>query len=107
MRKVLLALSGVAVALTTAPAASKTYVCTRWQDGVCVTQKRVKGRPPYQVGYVFGPDYAYTSVTDIPAPVVSYYHLGTDRRYVYDNGYIYVIDPANNAVVRVIDTYAH
>ena len=107
MRTILLALTGAAVALTTAPAASKTYVCTKWDNGVCVSQHRVKGRPPFQVGYVFGPNYAYTSVTDLPAPAVTYYHLGTTERYVYNDGYIYVIDPTTYAVTRVIDTFSH
>ena len=109
MRKVLLALSGAAVALTAAPAAlqAKTYVCTKWKDGVCVSTHRVKGTAPYAVGYVFGPSYSYTTVSDIPAPVTTYYHLGTDSRYVYTDGYLYVVDPTTGAVTKVIDTYGH
>jgi hypothetical protein len=109
MRKVLLALSGAAVALTAAPAAvqAKTYVCTRWHDGVCVSTHRVKGTAPYATGYVFGQTYAYTPYSDLPQPVVSYYHLNSDNRYVYSNGYVYVVDPATWAVTRVIDTFSH
>lgn len=107
MRTILLALSGLAAAVTAAPAASKNYVCTKWDNGVCVSTHRVKGTPPYAVGYVFGPSYSYTTVSNLPQPVVTYYHLGTDERYVYSNGYIYVIDPATNAVTRVIDTLSH
>lgn len=74
--------------------------------GVCVSLKRVKGTPPpFAVGYVFGPSYSYTTVGDIPQPVVTYYQLGTRERYVYNNGYLYVVDPATGAVTKVIDTY--
>jgi hypothetical protein len=105
MRKIFLALSGAALALTIAPAAqSKTYTCTKWKDGVCVSVHRVKGTPPQAVGYVFGPNYSYTTVTDLPQPVVTYYHLGTNERYVYSDGYIYVVDPTTYAITRVIDT---
>jgi hypothetical protein len=104
MRKALLVLSGVAVALTAAPAASKTFVCTKWQDGVCISTHRVKGTPPRAVGYVFGPSYSYTPIADVPQPVVSYYHLEPNERYVYSDGYVYVIDPTTYAVTRVIDT---
>jgi hypothetical protein len=109
MRKILLALSGAAVALTAAPsiAKEKTYVCTKWDNGVCVSTHRVKGTPPRAVGYVFGPSYSYTTVSDLPQPVVTYYHLGTNERYVYSDGYIYVIDPTTYAVTRVIDTLSH
>jgi hypothetical protein len=109
MRKILLALSGAAVALTAAPTAleAKTYVCTKWRDGICVSTHRVKGRPAYQVGYVFGPNYAYTSVSGLPQPLVTYYKLGSDHRYVYSNGYLYEVDPSTYAVVKVIDTYPH
>jgi hypothetical protein len=109
MRKVALALSSAAVALavaaTSAPA--KTYVCTKWDNGVCVSMHRVKGTPPYAVGYVFGPSYSYTPPTDLPQPVVTYYKLGSDKRYVYKDGYLYEVDPTTYAVTQVIDTYSH
>jgi hypothetical protein len=110
MRRLLFALSSAAVALvvTTGPAPAKTYVCTKWDNGVCVSMHRVKGTPPpYAVGYVFGPSYAYTNVTDIPQPVVTYYKLGSDKRYVYKDGYLYEVDPTTYAVTQVIDTYSH
>jgi len=94
----------VALAGTPAIAKEKTYVCTRWDNGVCVTTHRVKGTPPRTLGYVFGPNYTYTTVADLPQPVVTYYHLGDSNRYVYSDGYIYVIDPTSYAVTRVIDT---
>jgi hypothetical protein len=113
MRKILLALSGAAVALTAAPAALQAadrplpQVCLKWKDGICVSTHRVKGTPPpFASGYVFGPTYAYTPYATLPAPAVSFYHLSPDDRYVYANGYLYVIDPATYAVTRVIDTLA-
>jgi hypothetical protein len=107
MRTILLALSGAAVALTIAPASAKdpkTFVCTQWKDGVCVSTHRVRGTPaPYKVGYVFGPSYAYTTFSDIPQPVVTYYKLDSNGRYVYSDGYVYVVDPTTYAVTRVLD----
>jgi len=107
MRSVLLALSGAALVLSTAPASAKTYVCTKWDNGVCVSMHRVKGTPPQAVGYVYGPNYAYTTLSDIPQPVVTYYKLGSDMRYVYSDGYLYEVDPTTYAVTKVIDTYSH
>jgi hypothetical protein len=111
MRKILLALSGAAVAMTVTPAALqakvKTYVCTRWHDGMCVSTHRVHGTAPYAVGYRFGPDYSYTTYNALPAPLVSYYHLDPNGRYVYSNGYVYVVDPTTYAVTRVIDMFSH
>ena len=109
MRKVLLALSGAAVALTTAAAAAPVtgFTCTKWRDGVCVSTHRVKGRPAYAVGYVFGPNYAYTTVGGLPQPVVTYDNLTASNRYVYSNGYIYVVDPTTYAVERVITAITH
>jgi hypothetical protein len=107
MRSVLLALSGAVLVLSTAPASAKTYVCTKWDNGVCVSMHRVKGTPPRAVGYVYGPNYAYTTISDIPQPVVTYYKLGSDMRYVYSDGYLYEVDPTTYAVTKVIDTYSH
>ena len=108
MRKFLIALSGAAIALTATSAADakvKTYVCTKWKDGVCVSTHRVKGSPAaYKVGYVFGPNYSYTTYSTIPGPVTTYYKLDSNGRYVYSDGYVYVVDPTTYAVTRVIDT---
>jgi hypothetical protein len=110
MRTILLALSGAAVALTAAipaDAKPKMYTCTKWRDGVCVSTHRVRGDAPYKVGYVFGPSYSYTTLSDIPAPVVTYYKLDSNGRYVYSDGYVYVVDPTTYAVTRVLDVIAH
>lgn len=107
MKKILLAFSAAAFVLTTAPAAAKTYVCTKWDDGMCVSTHRVKGTPPRAVGYVYGPNYSYTAYSDIPQPVVTYYKLSDSGRYVYSDGYLYEVDPTTYAVTKVIDTYPH
>ena len=108
MNKILLAATGAVLALSVSPAsAQKAFVCTKWDSGVCVSTHRVKGSPPYAVGYVFGPNYSYNAVSDIPQPVVSYYKLGSDRRYVYHDGYLYEVDPHTYAVTQVVDTWAH
>ena len=107
MNRLMLAVPAVALALSAMPGSAKTYVCTKWDNGVCVSTHRVKGTPPFAVGYTFGPNYAYTSVSDIPQPVVTYYKLGADKRYVYSDGYLYEVDPTTYAVTQVIDTYAH
>jgi hypothetical protein len=107
MRKLLLALTGTALALTASATSAKTYVCTKWDNGICVSTHRVKGTPPYATGYVFGPSYSYTTLSDIPQPVVTYYKLGSDMRYVYNDGYLYEVDPTTYAVTKVIDTYGH
>jgi len=109
MRSVLLALSGAALVLSTAPVSAKTYVCTRWKDGVCLSMHRVHGsdQAPFATGYVFGPKYSYTAISDIPQPVVTYYKLGSGMRYVYNDGYLYEVDPTTYAVTKVIDTYSH
>lgn len=107
MKTALLILSGAAFVASAAPVSAKTYVCTKWHDGICVSAHRVKGKAPYDVGYVFGPKYSYTTVTGLPRPVVTYYKLGTDSRYVYDNGYLYYVDPTTYAVTKVIDTWPH
>jgi hypothetical protein len=110
VKRILLALTGAAIAVTGLPAMAKDkiYVCTKWKDGICLSTHRVKGTPPARaVGYVFGPTYTYTPYTDLPQPVVTHYSLNQDFRYVYSDGYIYVIDPTTYAVTRVIDTLSH
>jgi hypothetical protein len=110
MRTILIGLSSAAAALavTAAPAPAKSYVCTKWDNGVCNSMHRVKGTPPARaVGYVYGPNFTYTPLSDIPQPVVTYYKLGSDMRYVYDDGYLYEVDPTTYAVTKVIDTFSH
>jgi len=107
MRTALLLLSGAALAVSATPISAKTYVCTKWRDGMCVSTHRVKGTPPYTVGYKFGPDYSYTTVSALPGPVVTYYKLNPHSRYVYSDGYLYYVDPTTYAVTKVVDTWPH
>jgi hypothetical protein len=109
MKTLLLAVTGAAIGLTAVaaePAAAKpkVYTCTKWRHGVCVSTHRVRGtHPAYKVGYVFGPDYSYTAYSALPGPVTTYYKLDSNGRYVYSDGYVYVVDPTTYAVTRVLD----
>ena len=105
MKNSLLALTGAAVALTTAGAVAGPpvtgEVCTKYKNGECVSTHKVRGSP-YKVGYVFGPTYSYTTLSDLPQTVVVQQHLNPDVRYVYRDGYLYVVDPKSYAVTQVI-----
>ena len=114
MNKLLIALTGAAVAATgfaAAPAQARHYthraVCTRWHNHRCVawrdlTRAQARRRAAYRMGYVFGPNYGYTAYSALPHPYVVRYHLNPDYRYVYNGGYIYVVDPTSYAVTRII-----
>jgi hypothetical protein len=102
MTKALFALGIAAAAIvSSAPADARhrahMYACTKYRHGHCVAVHR------YKVGYVFGPSYGYTAYTALPHTYVTRYRLKPDYRYVYTNGYIYVVDPATYAVVRVLN----
>ena len=117
MKNLLLIAAGAAVALSAVPADARYRHhgrdCARWRHGHCVRWMNhgymvsMARHARYRTGYVFGQTYAYTPYSDLPQPVVTYYHLDTNERYVYSNGYIYVVDPTTYAVIRVIDTLAH
>jgi hypothetical protein len=113
MKIAILALAGTAVALSAAPVEARHHdratVCTMHRNGRCVGTNRMVARPAmvrhssrYRVGYRFGPSYSYTTYDALPRPYVTRYHLSPDSRYVYNNGYIYVVDPQTYAVQRVI-----
>lgn len=113
MKKLVLALAGAAAAvagLAAVPAQARHYtnhvVCARWHYHRCIVWRRLTVRQArragYRVGYVFGPNYAYTPVTAIPHPYVVRYRLSPDYRYVYQGGYIYVVDPTSYAITRII-----
>src|SRR5438309_7921898 len=83
MTKTIFVLTGAALALTSAPGAAQPTVakgvtCTKYVNGNCVQTHKVK----YKVGYVFGPSYTYTPISDIPQTVVTQYSLGDKYRYV-------------------------
>jgi hypothetical protein len=100
MTKLVLALGGVAVALTAMPAQAQhrtgPVTCAHRHHGRCEAWR------PRSVGFVFGPSYAYTDYGALPQPIVSRYHLRHNYRYVNENGYVYVVNPRNYRVVRVI-----
>jgi len=113
MSKALMALAVAGIAISAVPAqAEKHYsgvvTCSKVKEGVCVEYKRLTrgaaARANFDVGHVFGPTYTYTDVSAIPAPVVSEYGIKSDGRYVYQNGYLYEVDPGNYTVTRVIYT---
>jgi hypothetical protein len=113
MKKLLLALSGIAVTLSTAPADARhrhhDRVCAKWRHGHCVRwmthgyMVSTARHNRYRVGYVFGPDYRYTAYSALPQPYVARYHLSPDYRYVYRDNYIYVVDPTTYAVTRILN----
>lgn len=110
MMKALLALGTAAVALSATQADARRYTnhvtCQRWHHGRCVSWQRMTVRQArragYRVGYAFGPNYNYTDIGALPQPIVTRYHLGSNFRYVNDNGYVYVVNPRTYRVVRVI-----
>jgi hypothetical protein len=57
------------------------------------------------MGYVFGPSYGYTSYNALPPTYVRRYHLAPRYRYVYQNGYIYQVDPTTYAVMRILNAF--
>lgn len=57
----------------------------------------------YRVGYVFGPDYGYTTYSALPQPYVTRYHLSPDYRYVYTGNTVYVVDPTTYAITRILN----
>lgn len=109
MSKAFLALGGVAAVLVAAPATARHYSnyieCSKTKDGQCVAWHRMSRAKAdaYNVGYVFGPSYSYTPYGVLPSDYSSRYHLDPNGRYVYNNGYIYVVDPTTYAIQRVID----
>jgi hypothetical protein len=111
MTRVLLALGVAAVALTTAPADARRHhnatACAKWRHGRCVTYVRAV-RPHvrrYTVGYVFGPRYGYTAYSALPRTYVTRYRLAPRYRYVYNGGYIYVVDPRTYAILRILNAF--
>ena len=111
MTKIILALGAAAVALTVTPADAKKHYsnfleCSKVVNGACVSWHRMtrgKAARVYASGYVFGPSYEYTPYYMLPHDYAVRYSLEPSGRYVYSNGYIYVVDPTTYAVTRIID----
>ena len=54
-------------------------------------------------GYRFGRNYRYTSYNALPRTYVRQYNLSPRYRYVYQDGYIYQVDPTSYAVTRILE----
>jgi len=112
MTRVILALGAAATAVSAAPAGAEKHYsnyieCSKVVNGACVKWHRLtRGaaiRAAYKTGYVFGPSYSYTPYGVLPHDYAVRYSLEPSGRYVYSNGYIYVVDPTTYAVTRIID----
>ena len=83
--------------------------CAKWKHGRCMRRGNAyayghnRGNGDYNVGYRFGPSYAYTPYDQIPQPYVTRYSLNRDGRYVYRDNRVYVVNPNTYAVERVLD----
>jgi hypothetical protein len=114
MTRALLALGAAAVVFSAAPAAAEKHysnyiVCSKVKNGACGSWKRLtRGAAvrAYATGHVFGPTYTYTPFDMLPHDYTVRYSLDPNGRYVYSDGYIYVVDPTTYAVTRVIDVLA-
>lgn len=116
MTKLLLAMGAAAVALGATPASADhgrhyrhhARTCAKWRHGHCVRwmnygySRSMMNHSGYRVGYVFGPNYRYTSYSAIPRTYVDRYGLTPDGRYVYTNNTVYVVDPATYAITRIL-----
>ena len=71
--------------------------CAHRHHGVCTAV-----RPRFNVGYAFSPSYGYTAFDTLPSPFVTRYRLHDNFRYVNQDGFVYVVNPRTNRVVRVI-----
>ncbi|WP_308517733.1 hypothetical protein [Sphingomonas flavescens] len=110
--KFVIATAAAAIAVAATPASARTYSdvvrCVKVADGKCTkwdrltTEQAMKAQ--WKTGYVFGPTYTYTDFSTIPQNFVTEYGLDPSGRYVYQNGYIYVVDPTTYAVSKVIYT---
>jgi len=110
MMKLLLATGVAAVALTATPSEARhhytnTMACTKWRHGTCVQYKRLTRHQAYRMGYRFGPTYQYTAYDALPRTYVTRYHLAPHYRYVYQNGYIYQVDPTTYAITRILNAF--
>ena len=112
--KMVLALAGAAVVMSAVPAEArhhtKAMVCTKYRHGKCIAAHGVATRKAmvrhgtrYRTGYVFGPNYGYTSYSSLPSRYATRYHLNPDYRYVYSGNTIYVVDPTTYAITRILN----
>ena len=100
-----------AVALAAVPAAAKPkdpaqLGCTQMQNGQCAAWAELtpKQARAVRMNDVFGANYPYyLKVTDLPEDTVREYNLDPRSRYIATtDGYIFVVDPNDYEVTRVI-----
>ncbi len=111
--KQLLILAGVAALVSTAPAYAKPKGNAGYGAGGCppgLAKKNPPCIPPgqakklYGVGYKFDRGFnGYTPYNQIPYDLRNQYGLDPHGRYIYDQNYIYQVDPATYVVSRVLD----
>ena len=111
--KMLLSLAAVAgIALSAAPAAAQHRGDQRdWNNDSSrhhgdndSHRGRHSHHAQWSQGYRFGPGYSYTSYNSLPRAYVRNHHLSSRYRYVYNDGYIYQVDPTTYAVRRILDS---
>jgi len=116
--KQILILAGAAALASTAPAYAKPghgnpHGAVGYGVGGCPLGLAKKGNgclPPgqakkrYGVGYRFDRGFAgWTPYNQIPYDLRNRYDLNPYGRYIYDQNYIYQVDPTTYAVSRVLD----
>jgi len=110
--KQLLILAGLAALASTAPADAKPkgygYGTAGCPPGLA--KKNPPCIPPgqakklYGVGYRFDRGFnGWTPYNQIPYDIRSQYGLEPNGRYIYDQNYIYQVDPTTYVVSRVLD----
>jgi hypothetical protein len=110
--RTLFALAAASIVVAAVPAQARTYSdmvrCVKVVDGRCNKWDRLTdeqaAKARWKMGYVFGPTYSYTAINTIPQNFVTEYGLDPNGRYVYQDGYIYVVDPTTYAVNKIIYT---
>ena len=94
--KIMLSLAAVAaLALTSAPAAARPH-------GKHHAAHHVRH---YANGHRFNRNYRYTAYSALPRSYVTRYHLSPRYRYVYTDGYIYMVDPTTYAISRILSAF--
>ncbi len=98
--KIMLSLASVAaLALTSAPAAAQHHGTNHGRHHAT---RHVRHFAP---GHRFARNYRYTSYRALPRVYVTRYHLSPRYRYVYTDGYIYVVDPVTFAITRILNAF--
>ena len=111
MKLLIASTAAAAIALTSAPAVGQharhsgydrqdNHHDNGWHKG----HRAHKAK--WNKGYRFGRNYRYTSYNSLPRTYVRQYNLSPRYRYVYNDGYIYQVDPTTYAVTRILQALA-